>query len=161
VDALRLGYRFGFVGGGDLHDGRPGDDLHNLQKEPKHYCLLPPQGFTACRAAALSRESVYDAIKTRRTYATTRRRIYLEWEDCRQGRARIVRACAAAEDGIRRVAVVVNGEDLMDLRPDRDPRVVTAQARLDALGSKDFCYLRVETNGGGLAWSSPMWGTED
>ena len=31
-DALQIGRQYGFVGGGDIHDGRPGDELHMFQK---------------------------------------------------------------------------------------------------------------------------------
>ncbi|MCX7704902.1 MAG: DUF3604 domain-containing protein, partial [bacterium] len=37
IDALNMGYKLGFVGGGDIHDGRPGDELHNLQDPPAEY----------------------------------------------------------------------------------------------------------------------------
>ena len=46
IDALKRGYRFGFVGGGDIHDGRPGDDLHDISYPPRDY-RIHAQGFTA------------------------------------------------------------------------------------------------------------------
>ena len=77
LDALKLGYRFGFVGGGDIHDGRPGDELHKYQDKPEEYKLLSPQGFTAS-ITKFYQENIYDSIKSRSTYATTRCRIYLD-----------------------------------------------------------------------------------
>ena len=46
VDALRRGYRLSFVGGGDIHDVRPGDDLRQLNFA-QDYDLTWPQGLTA------------------------------------------------------------------------------------------------------------------
>lgn len=55
----------GTVAGSDNHTGQPGQ---------------PHNGLTAVRAAALERGAVFDAIRDRRTYATTGRRIYMEFE---------------------------------------------------------------------------------
>ena len=49
-DALAMGYRFGFVGGGDIHDGRPGDELHNESYPQPRDPRSLPQGFAACFA---------------------------------------------------------------------------------------------------------------
>lgn len=43
LDALKLGRKFGLIGGGDIHDGRPGDELHSLQTQPGGYNLLRRQ----------------------------------------------------------------------------------------------------------------------
>lgn len=59
------GHRVGTVGGSDNHTAQPGQ---------------PHNGLTAVRAAALERGAVFDAIRDRRTYATTGRRIYMEFE---------------------------------------------------------------------------------
>lgn len=61
-DALERGFRFGFVGGGDVHDGRPGLALHMLSY-PKVDEGPYPQGRTAAWVPRLSREAVFDAIR--------------------------------------------------------------------------------------------------
>jgi len=61
IDALKLGYRFGFVGGGDIHDGRPGDQLHNDSYPPKGFSSKP-EGFTATWVSELNRENVFSPI---------------------------------------------------------------------------------------------------
>ncbi|NQU11897.1 DUF3604 domain-containing protein, partial [bacterium] len=58
LDALRRGYRLGFLGGGDIHDGRPGDDLHDVAYPPRGY-PIPHQGLTAALAPALTREAIF------------------------------------------------------------------------------------------------------
>jgi hypothetical protein len=66
-DALGLGYRLGFVGSSDSHDGHPG--LAHLAS--------PSSGLAAILAEDLTREAVYEALKSRRVYATTGQRILL------------------------------------------------------------------------------------
>ena len=54
----------------------------------------------------------------------------------------------------------LNGDDSDRLLPDTDPRIVTGTLHADSLGPQDFCYVRVLTEKGNLAWSSPVWGDE-
>ncbi len=69
-ESVGRGYRMGFVGGNDCHSGRPGDDRpgHQLRRYAKG-------GLTGIYADELSLESVLDAIRRRRCYATTGVRI--------------------------------------------------------------------------------------
>lgn len=157
VDALRRGFRMGFVGGGDIHDGRPGDDLHTESYPPSDFRAWP-QGFTAAFCPQLTRESVFDAIKLARTYATTKRRIYFDVQRLPDGRQPGLRIQAAAEDGLQSVSLVINGEDARTLSPSVDPRILDITTPLPALGSNDFVYLRATTQEGHLAWSSPIYG---
>jgi hypothetical protein len=62
-DALRRGRHVGVMGASDTHHLSPGEG-----------------GLTAVLATALDRESIYDAIRNRRNYATTGARILLEFE---------------------------------------------------------------------------------
>ena len=160
VDALKRGYRFGFVGGGDIHDGRPGDDLHRDSFPPPDHPIHYPQGFTAAAAPALAREHIYDAISTRQTYATTKSRIYLETRVHGEGGGRRLAIRAASEQGIRETVLVRNGDDAEKRQPDTDPRVVTSQANVGDMAPDEFCYVRVLTEKGDMAWSSPFWGDE-
>ena len=160
VDALRRGYRLGFVGGGDIHDGRPGDDLHARQPDVSGYADLYPQGLTACRAPDLTRDSVFSALKERRTYATTLSRVYLDTEYTRAGRRGRLTLRAASEEGIQEVVVVGHDGDLARCQPEADARRLEAVVDMDDLAPDRFCYVRLTTRRGNLAWSSPGWGTE-
>lgn len=153
IDALRRGYRFGFVGGGDIHDGRPGDDLHNESYPPRSF-RSHPEGFTAAIVSALTREDVFDAIVQHRTYATSKSRIYLDAPLGAEGRFSLA---AASEEGIKEAVVVRNGEDAERFHPDDDSRVVQADEIVLDLGPGDFCYVRVVTEAGHMAWSSPFY----
>lgn len=154
LDALKMGYRLGFVGGGDIHDGRPGDNLTNAAY-PDRAFPASPQGFTAAFAPALTRECVFDAMRDRRTYATTASRIYL---DAKRLGKRDIRVAAASEHGIARVDLVRNGVDVATFKP--DSRALETQAQVDPLEAGDFLYARVTAGDGAMAWSSPEWGEE-
>ncbi|MCK5804884.1 MAG: DUF3604 domain-containing protein [Lentisphaeria bacterium] len=153
IDALKRGFHLGFVGGGDIHDGRPGDAMHGDSYPPREF-RSHDQGLTACLAPVLTREAVHDAIKSRSTYATTLSRIYLDVT--RDGMS--LNVSAASEQGIQDVVAVTNTGDLVCLEPEGDTRTVEGIIDLSELGSTDFCYVRVTTKTGEMAWSSPTWG---
>ena len=151
VDALKMGYDMAFVGGGDIHDGRPGDSLVHLTTHPRTW----PGGLTALFAPQLTRDAVYDAIKEGRTYATTPSRIYLDAPPPARGGTREMIVEAASEDGIAEAAITVNGETVETLPTESAGRVVRAERMMDKLNPGDFCYVRITTRNGDMAWSSP------
>jgi len=69
-DALRRGYQVGFVGGSDGYTGRPGGEYpgHLERRYAKG-------GYTGLYAKALTLESLLEALKARRCYATTGERM--------------------------------------------------------------------------------------
>jgi hypothetical protein len=155
IDALRRGYRFGFVAGGDVHDGRPGDALHAESYPPRGFVPYE-QGLTAALAPELTREAIFDAMAGRRTYAATRSRIYLDARvDPRAGRLELA---VASEEEIEEAVLCRGGEDALALGPDEDARVVTRTEEIEPLAPDEFCYVRARTARGNLAWSSPVWG---
>ena len=156
VDALRRGYRFGFVGGGDIHDGRPGDALHN-ESYPPSPTRFWPAGYTAVLAPSLTRDAVFDAISNRKTYATTQTRIYLDVTFNKAKSGHSLNIMAASEEGIREAAIVVNGDDAQKLQPDGDRRIVSQKNLPVAIEPGDFCYVRIITEKNNMAWSSPHW----
>ncbi len=165
-DALALGFRMGFCGGGDIHDGRPGDELHTLQKTPG-YSRLWPQGLTAVFAPSLSRASIWDAMYARRTYATTKRRTYLAFAvngramgseaPAPRSRRAELRVEVAAAAPLKEVTIVKDGRNWRSLRPDADPRLVAAAVEDDDAAPGSYYYLRAVTDGLDMAWSSPVW----
>lgn len=156
-DALKKGFRLGFVGGGDIHDGRPGDPLHT-ESYPPGKTRFWPSGFTAVMTGDLSREALFDAIAGGRTYATTQSRILLDVNASPNGaKERRIQVLAASEEGIQEAQVVLNGQDTIRLTPDGDPRVLNPEARTLTVEQGDYWYVRVTTLQGNLAWSSPVW----
>lgn len=72
-DALRSGYRVGFVANSDGHKGRPG------ASHPGASTFGAYGGLTCVLADALTREAVFDALRARRCYAVSAaQRIHVE-----------------------------------------------------------------------------------
>ena len=153
VEALKRGFRMSFVGGGDIHDGRPGDDLHDESYPPRGHRIYN-QGLTAAMTPTLTREGIFDAIRDGHTYATTKSRIYLDvvFE------AGTLVVNAASEDGIDHVTLVRSGDNAGQLTPAEDRRIVQGDFAIDGLQADDFVYVRVITARKSMAWSSPIWG---
>ena len=173
-DALDRGYRLGFVGSSDGHDGHPG--LGHLAS--------PSGGVAAILADDATREGMYEALRARRTYATNGPRIvvrasYAGWPigagipaaaaaagevgpivGVPEGTL-VVRAVAPAE--IARIDVIsrqsatgvgaVAGEALC---PERE-RECSLTVTLPAFRSGGYLYLRVVQTDGGAAWTSPFF----
>ena len=156
VDALRRGYRFGFVGGGDIHDGRPGDELNNESFPPRPFRTWPA-GYTAVLVPSLTREAVFDAIRDRRTYATTQSRIYLDVTFNKATSGYTLDIAASSEEGIREAAILVNGSDAQKFQPDGDKRIISRGGLSVPIEPDGFCYVRITTEKGNMAWSSPCW----
>ncbi len=70
-EALERGYRIGFVGGSDDHTGRPGASYPGRE-------FAVRGGLTCILATELTRKSIWDALFSRRCYATTGQRILLD-----------------------------------------------------------------------------------
>ena len=164
IDALARGFKFGFVGGGDIHDGRPGDELHALQDEPSTYKgLQRRQGIIGVWAKELTRESIWEALWNRRVYATTNVRIILRFEVCgapmgqtvKCDGPRTIRVRAASEVPIENVEVSKNGQDAFTVTPGE--REVDWELEDAASASSDYYYARVTRTDGEMAWSSPVW----
>jgi hypothetical protein len=157
VDALNRGYRLGFVGGGDVHDGRPGEALHAQSYPPQDHVPWP-QGLTACVAPALTRDGIFDAIANRHTYATTNSRTYLDAQWRQEGDQLVLDLAAASHQGIREATVVCNGHAIATLGPtDDDGLTLERQWQSEPLTTDDYLYVRVGTTQDEWAWSSPVW----
>ncbi|MBT3289706.1 MAG: DUF3604 domain-containing protein [Victivallales bacterium] len=160
IDALARGYRLGFVGGGDVHDGRPGEALHAESYPPMTHVPWP-QGLTACLAPELTREGVFDAIAEQRTYATTNSRTYLDANWRRDGDRLVLSLAAASHQGIDEAIIVHNGHSAAALDPSSDDGLaLEAQWRSPPLAPDDYLYVRICTTKDEWAWSSPVWGSD-
>jgi hypothetical protein len=56
---------------------------------------------------------------------------------------------------------VRNGEDADERRPDSDSRVLECDFETEELGPGEFCYIRVTTRNGNMAWGSPFWSEQE
>ena len=170
IDFLNQGIRFGFIAGTDTHSTIPCGDgaIENLRAEP---------GFTAVRCRALTRDQVFDGIRRRNCYATSKERIFLEATVAGASGGQIIQAVdglavreikvrAAGKSDIEKVEIVRNGDVIHTERP-ADWK--TELSYTDSADLKDhtlsslhyvafaYYYVRVTTCSNGQAWSSPVW----
>jgi hypothetical protein len=74
-DAIKRRYRLGFLGGSDSYTARPGDDRPGYQ-----WRRYSKAGLTGVYAKDISLESFFEAMKSRRVFATTGVRMILRTE---------------------------------------------------------------------------------
>ena len=174
-DALGKGFRFGFTGGTDNHCGRPASPMvvafhPGTRVGSGEMCDLTRTwlkrnlcGITAVFAGALTREAVFDAIRTRRSYATTGARILLDFEvnDLRMGeqgkikKPAEIRVRVAGTAPLAWISIVRNNEDVLRVMGEGlDQEVLWEDADVTP-GS--WYYARVVQEDGHMAWASPVW----
>lgn len=158
-DVLRAGYRFGFVGSGDSHDGHPG---------LAHLANQGGGGLAAIFTEALTRKAVLEALRARHTYATNGARIWLEVSiddkpmgstlppASALGRAtQPLRVRAAGEGKIARIDIVRSGSvSTIDVAGQLE---VSIDREIPRLRPGEFHYVRVIEESGAMAWSSPIY----
>jgi hypothetical protein len=156
-DALDRGYRLGFLGSGDTHDGHPG-----IFESPHQ------GGLAAILTDDLTREGVLGALRARRVYATNGTRMLLRVavgavpmggvvpREPDEAREETLYVQAWAEAPLARVEVVRSGVLLEPLAIDGE-REVSLLAELPDLRDGEYVYVRVVQEDGGAAWSSPIF----
>ena len=153
-DALDRGYRLGFVGSGDSHDGHPG--LAHLAS--------PAGGVAAIIADEATRPAILQALRARRTYATNGPRILLQ---VALGAHPMGSTIAAPDDDtliarvvavnpLARIDVIRSGAVAASFRGD-GARESAVQHKLADLRSGEYVYVRAVQHDGGAAWSSPIF----
>jgi hypothetical protein len=159
-DTLAYGYRFGFIGSGDSHDGHPGNA--QLQSSPGG------GGLAAIFAEDRSREAVLAALRARHVYATNGPRIWLRVSiDGHPMGSTLENAAGAgsepsqlhfeivAQAPIERVDIIRSGR-IVSL-PGEDRLEWSASRSIPPLAAGEYHYLRVVQRDGGAAWSSPIY----
>jgi hypothetical protein len=157
-DVLDRGYRFGFVGSSDSHDGHPG--LAHL--------VTDSGGLAAILTDTLTRESVLEALRARRVYATNGPRILLRTAlDSHPMGALIPKPGAGsyggelfvqviAEAPLERVDLIRSGK-LVDSIPIDGLLEITLSREIEDLVSGEYLYVRAVQEDSGAAWSSPIY----
>jgi len=157
-DALDRGYRLGFVGSSDSHDGHPGTYNHRP--------VLG--GLAAILSEDRTREGVLEALRQRRAYATNGPRILLRTalgatpmggvltlEPGAPTRASLfVRAVGTA--ALDRIDLIRTGR-VVDSLALNGQREVSLQRDIEELAPGEYLYVRVVQEDGGAAWSSPIF----
>ena len=154
IDQLGKGYKLGFIGSTDGHDGHPG--LGHL--------AAPSGGLAAIVGAERTRESVAEALRARRVYATNGVRTLLRFEvdghpmgsviaPPTQPVTVMVRAVGTAP--VVGMELVRTGNTLV--RVEHGDAVAYRTWTLEGLTSGEYVYVRVFQADGGMAWSSPVF----
>lgn len=163
---LERGYKVGLNGGSDGHFGLPGNDVWpnhgRLGLERRDVSV--PQGTTCVYATSLDRNSLAEALFSRRTYSTTGVKMLLDvnmdghpmGEEYSSGSAPKMHILAAGTSDIGRVEIIRNNERI--LNRETNGRVVEFDFIDDepAQGTS-YYYVRVSQNDGEIAWSSPIF----
>lgn len=152
--AWQRGYRLGVIASSDTHTGTPGNE---------------GWGLAAVWAEKLTREDLFEALRTRRCYATTGARILL---DFRLNGFRMGEVVREEHAGKRQITVLAAGTANLDTLEILKNNVVMHTTRGtgkvmrvqwdDSAGDpsgdlEDFYYVRVTQKDGNRAWSSPIW----
>lgn len=152
--ALRNGVRLGFVAGSDSHSGRPGGSA----KEPRPYW----GGMAAVWAKDLTRRSIFEALRARRTYALTKARIVLGMtvngammgSEIPAADVAGINVRVSATGEIAKVEVLKNTKLLKTYGPFGDECRVELE---DKTEGPAFYHCRVTQKDGELAVCSPVW----
>jgi hypothetical protein len=152
------GLRLGIVGGSDTHDSRPA----NPDPEPGP---SNPAGLTGVWCERLDRDSLFDAFRNRRCYATTGPRIYVDYRvngipmggTAQAGTYSFTLEVGGTAD-VTRVDLFVNGRPVETHSPSTEH--VTLSGTIEAphsLSGVNYAYVRLEQSDGNRAWTSPIW----
>ena len=157
-DVLDQGFKLGFVGSGDSHDGHPG--LAHLGS--------PSGGLVAFLTGELTRAAILEALRARRVYATNGPRIVLGTRLAGQ----VMGSELAVDDlasGAATLELWVEGTEALDrvdvIRSGGIHATLACEAKrncsfevpLEGLRPGEYVYLRAVQADGGAAWSSPYF----
>jgi hypothetical protein len=154
-DALDRGYRLGFIGSGDGHDGHPG--LAHLASHSG--------GVAAILSEELTREAVFQALRERRAYATNGPRILLRASLGGHRMGSVLEAPETTEElrllvvspaGIDRIEIIRSGQ-VVERVAGELRREIQLQREIHDLRPGEYLYVRVVQDDGGMAWSSPFF----
>ena len=157
-DALDRGYKLGFIGSGDSHDGHPG---------LAHLASPLGGGLAALLTDDLTREGVRRALRERRSYATNGHRILLRTaldaarmgsvvEPRKDGEKSLLYVRAIGTAPIEKIEVVRSGE-IVETVPGGEAWDLAATFDLESLASGEYVYVRAVQVDDGAAWSSPIF----
>ncbi len=169
---LQRGHRVGIVASTDNHSGNAGYGVRRTNvtrgRDGTLFSRFSPAergtALLAVQAEGLTRESVFQGIYRRRTYATTGERIALRFEvegaplgsEVRASGPVTLLASVAGTSPIRTVRIVKDGKIIYSLDPQSDG---VAFEFVDPDGAPDgsYYYLDLVQVDGEKAISSPVW----
>jgi len=168
-DGLAAGQRLGFVGASDSHSGRPGYPAHSRLYYDSDYVRWEPElytgGITGVYAEELTREAVFDAIRNRRCYATTGKRIIVDFkaddhwmgEEYKSTNAPHISVKVTGTAPLASVTVVKNNRDYFRVEGRGRHELEFEYGKTEPPGETDYYYVRVIQEDYEMAWASPIW----
>ncbi|MBN1459570.1 MAG: DUF3604 domain-containing protein [Armatimonadetes bacterium] len=165
-DGLRLGRKFGFVGGSESHDGRAGSSVM-LGKFP---IKIPTfnywAGLTGIWSRRKTRECLWSSLWNRRTIASTGVRIFVDFTIDNQPMGETIMVTERPSrlnvrvhgtGPLAEIVIVRNNKDWYKVEdPGWDSVFELDSLDMPANGT-DWYYVRVVQQDGHMAWSSPVW----
>lgn len=167
---LQKGYRLGLIGGSDGHKGTPGHPRIVARTGGRFFNLLRRRDsgwsggpLLAVYADRLDRESLWEAFRERRTYASTGARALVEFRVNGEPMGSEIEADSGVDIRIDLHGTAPIKEVDLIRGPHRlkrwacDSRSVETQLRDRPPDGPTYYYLRVEQRDGEMLWSSPVW----
>ena len=155
-ELMRQGKRFALAGTSDTHDSMPGHPY----PEPH---LSMPAGVTAVLAEELTAESLFAAVRARRTYATTGARIQATFQsgdaplgsELSRDTPRAFQIRVAGTTDLETVELLRDGNPIKTWRPQAD--TFSTDIADQEHEQPAFYLLRVKQVDQHQAWTSPIW----
>ncbi|NLY18324.1 MAG: DUF3604 domain-containing protein [Clostridiaceae bacterium] len=167
VDGLRKGFRFGFTGGSESHDGRAGFPVMHAHMPLNQLSFNYQGGLTGIWARRKTRDALWGSLWNRRTIATTGQRTiaYMEIDgvpcggsletESKRGTLRgFVHACSSVSS----LMIVKNNQDWREVSTNgMDSNFSFDDIEFPEKGRTDWYYLRITESDGNMVWTSPVW----
>jgi len=169
-DVLDHGYRLGFIGSGDGHDGHPGlphlSPTYGYRGGPSGE-RMGTGGVAGLQAREFTRDGVLESLRARRVYATSGPRIVLDTvldghalgssilaDDL--GRSATLLIAVLGTSPLASLDLVRSGAlaTRIELAGELD---VFTRIEIDDLVAGEYIYLRAIQADGAMAWSSPFF----
>jgi len=164
-DALKLGYRFGVTADGDNHTGEPSGHIafaESLGYDYKYSRL----GITAVYASEATRDTIFAALRAKRTYGTTGARMIVSFsvsgavmgEEITLDEAPHIAVGVVGTATVQRISVFRNGTKLV-YQSEPCSQIATGDfIDRDVAGGQTYSYYaRIEQSDDHMAWTSPVW----
>jgi len=160
--ALAKGYKLGFTGGSDTHISRPASTMPEFRRGIRY----SKGGITAVYATKLTRESIYEALKNRRCYATTGERMLIEYSI--NGYPMGSTIVLSEREPLNIIFTVVGTNRLEKVELIKNNEIILSESangnyiRVEYEDKSEtdkgcFYYLRVTQVDKNMGWASPIW----
>lgn len=167
-DALAMGYHLGFAGGSDTHTSRPG--LNTIPHQGHPYSLTC---LTAVEATTRTRDILWQGLYNRRCYAASAGRrplVKFTLKGAPMGSLltreeksspRVIKAVIAGSTDIKEIIIFKNGKKA-EIFPGKGwCQKIEWIDENPGKKIEDYYYLRAEMEDTSMAWTSPVWITEN